>query len=105
MGEICTDGAFEWEGFVPLPKSIMPSRISENADIYDFELSEDDMLSLETDEVRICSHSSLLGSGRFPACAEGTMLISRSVLALWLGSDYVGGLGGRGLVTEVVAPL
>ncbi|KIW30875.1 uncharacterized protein PV07_02567 [Cladophialophora immunda] len=34
------------KGFVPLPKSVTPSRIEENAAIYDFELDEDDMKSL-----------------------------------------------------------
>jgi diketogulonate reductase-like aldo/keto reductase len=35
------------KGFVPLPKSVTPSRIEENADIYDFELSGQDMERLE----------------------------------------------------------
>lgn len=35
-------------GFVPLPKSVKPGRIEENADIYDFELTEDDMKILDT---------------------------------------------------------
>jgi diketogulonate reductase-like aldo/keto reductase len=34
------------KGFIPLPKSVTPSRIEENANIYDFELDEDDMKSL-----------------------------------------------------------
>ena len=38
------------QGFVPLPKSVTPSRIEENANIYDFELSEEDMKLLTTDE-------------------------------------------------------
>lgn len=33
--------------FVPLPKSVTPSRIEENADIYDFELDADDLKSLD----------------------------------------------------------
>ncbi|KAL8825783.1 MAG: hypothetical protein Q9191_004204, partial [Dirinaria sp. TL-2023a] len=37
------------QGFVPLPKSVTPSRIKENADVSDFELSKDDMESLTTD--------------------------------------------------------
>ncbi|EEP76947.1 hypothetical protein UREG_01796 [Uncinocarpus reesii 1704] len=38
------------KGYVPLPKSATESRIVENADVFDFELSEQDMQSLETDE-------------------------------------------------------
>ncbi|KAL9125956.1 MAG: hypothetical protein Q9217_004916 [Psora testacea] len=43
------------KGFVPLPKSVTHSRIEENAAIYDFELSADDMKGLETDEYSPCS--------------------------------------------------
>lgn len=39
------------KGFVPLPKSVTPSRIEENADVYDFELTFEEMESLETTEV------------------------------------------------------
>ncbi|PKY00773.1 aldo-keto reductase [Aspergillus campestris IBT 28561] len=35
-------------GFVPLPKSITPSRIRENAEVFDFELDEGDMKALQT---------------------------------------------------------
>ncbi|KAI2638317.1 aldo-keto reductase-like protein [Xylaria nigripes] len=38
------------KGLVPLPKSVTPSRIKENIDLYDFELSKEDMDKLETDE-------------------------------------------------------
>lgn len=38
------------KGFIPLPKSVTPARIQDNTDIYDFELSEADMVSLETNE-------------------------------------------------------
>ncbi|KAK5197818.1 hypothetical protein LTR92_002063 [Exophiala xenobiotica] len=35
------------KGYVPLPKSVTPSRIEENSNIYDFELDEGDMKSLD----------------------------------------------------------
>ncbi|KAF1954937.1 Aldo/keto reductase [Byssothecium circinans] len=35
-------------GFVPLPKSVTKSRIEENAQLYDFELTEEEMKSLDT---------------------------------------------------------
>jgi len=38
------------KGLVPLPKSVTPTRIEENADIFDFELTPAEMKSLETDE-------------------------------------------------------
>lgn len=39
------------KGFVTLPKSDTPSRIEGNADVFDFELSDDDMKQLnELDE-------------------------------------------------------
>ncbi|RFU34701.1 hypothetical protein B7463_g1616, partial [Scytalidium lignicola] len=38
------------QGFIPLPKSSNPSRIAENANIYDFELSKEDMDSLYTED-------------------------------------------------------
>ncbi|KAI9750633.1 MAG: 40S ribosomal protein S19 [Chaenotheca gracillima] len=36
------------KGFVPLPKSVTLSRIEENAKVYDFELSPEDMKTLDT---------------------------------------------------------
>jgi diketogulonate reductase-like aldo/keto reductase len=45
-----TNGADAAEGFNPLPKSVTPSRIRENLDLYDFELTPEEMESLETDE-------------------------------------------------------
>ncbi|KAM3082330.1 hypothetical protein ACMFMF_001995 [Clarireedia jacksonii] len=42
------------KGFVPLPKSVTPSRIKENADIYDFELTAQEMKDLETGEYSPC---------------------------------------------------
>lgn len=38
------------KGYVPLPKSVTPSRIVENAEIYDFELTQAEVDELETDE-------------------------------------------------------
>lgn len=35
------------KGFVPLPKSVTPARIEENADVYGFELSGEEMERLE----------------------------------------------------------
>jgi diketogulonate reductase-like aldo/keto reductase len=43
------------QGFVPLPKSVTKSRIEENAQLYDFELSEEDMKSLETGVYEPCA--------------------------------------------------
>ena len=43
------------KGFVPLPKSVTHSRITENALIYDFELSKEEMAKLETDDYSPCS--------------------------------------------------
>ncbi|KAJ1337173.1 2,5-diketo-D-gluconate reductase A [Microdochium nivale] len=38
------------KGFVPLPKSVTPSRIKENFEVFDFELTADEIAELETDE-------------------------------------------------------
>ncbi|KAM0438127.1 hypothetical protein ACHAQK_006858 [Fusarium lateritium] len=38
------------KGFIPLPKSVTPARIRSNTEIFDFELSEADMLTLDIDE-------------------------------------------------------
>ncbi|KAK6907226.1 hypothetical protein I203_101216 [Kwoniella mangroviensis CBS 8507] len=35
------------KGYIPLPKSVTPSRIKSNADVYDFELTEEDMKALD----------------------------------------------------------
>ena len=43
------------KGFVPLPKSVTPKRIEENADIFDFELTSEEMKSLETGEYKPCT--------------------------------------------------
>jgi diketogulonate reductase-like aldo/keto reductase len=43
------------KGFVPLPKSVTKSRIEENADIYDFELTGEEMKSLDLDVYEPCA--------------------------------------------------
>ena len=42
------------KGFVILPKSVTRSRIDENRGIYDFELSKEDMESLDTGVYEPC---------------------------------------------------
>jgi hypothetical protein len=42
------------QGFSPLPKSTTLSRIEENADIYDFELTEECMELLDTGKYEPC---------------------------------------------------
>lgn len=43
------------QGFVLLPKSVTKSRIEENAQIYDFELTAEDMKSLDTGKYEPCA--------------------------------------------------
>lgn len=43
------------KGFVPLPKTVTPSRIKENTDIYDFELTAEEMNGLETGDYYVCA--------------------------------------------------
>lgn len=43
------------KGCVPLPKSVTPSRIEENTNIYDFELTPEEMRGLDTGEYLPCS--------------------------------------------------
>lgn len=43
------------QGFVILPKSVTPARIEQNRDIYDFELSEEDMEALQTKAYAPCA--------------------------------------------------
>ncbi|KAJ5152137.1 oxidoreductase [Penicillium capsulatum] len=38
------------KGFIPLPKSVTPSRIVANGDVFDFALTPDEVRELETDE-------------------------------------------------------
>lgn len=42
--------------FLPLPKSVTPSRIKENTELFDFELTEEEMKQI--DQVRWCSRQS-----------------------------------------------
>lgn len=43
------------QGLVPLPKSVHPERIEENADVYGFEIDQEDVEELETDEYSPCT--------------------------------------------------
>jgi diketogulonate reductase-like aldo/keto reductase len=40
------DSSFDYR-YIPLPKSVTESRIISNADLYDFELSKEDMEALD----------------------------------------------------------
>ncbi|CAM1509786.1 Fc.00g001210.m01.CDS01 [Cosmosporella sp. VM-42] len=42
-------------GYVPLVKSVTPSRIEENAGLYDFELTEEEVKDVATDEYSVCA--------------------------------------------------
>lgn len=43
------------QGFIPLPKSVTPSRIEENAAVYDFALTDEEMKSLDTGVYEPCA--------------------------------------------------
>lgn len=43
------------KGFVPLVKSVTPSRIEENAGVFDFELTDEEVEDLTTDEEKPCA--------------------------------------------------
>lgn len=40
------------KGYVPLPKSVTPERIQQNADVYDFSLTPEEVKELETTEYK-----------------------------------------------------
>lgn len=40
------------KGYIPLPKSVTPERIKQNADVYDFSLTPEDVKELETTEYK-----------------------------------------------------
>jgi diketogulonate reductase-like aldo/keto reductase len=40
------------KGYIPLPKSVTPSRIQSNAEVYDFSLTPDEVADLETTEYK-----------------------------------------------------
>ncbi len=49
-GKSAAQVALRWslqKGFLPLPKSVTPSRIVENAQLFDFELTADDMAAID----------------------------------------------------------
>ena len=49
-GKSVAQVALRWslqKGFLPLPKSVTPKNIEANLDIFDFDLSEDDMAVLD----------------------------------------------------------
>lgn len=48
-GQICLRWSIQM-GFIPLPKSVTPARISENLDIFDFSLSSEDVLRISAME-------------------------------------------------------
>lgn len=46
VAKVCLKWSLQ-HGFLPLPKSVTPSRIKENTDIFGFELSDEDMESID----------------------------------------------------------
>ncbi len=52
IAQICLRWSLQC-GYLPLPKSVTPSRIEENAQIFDFELSKEDV-DMMTNLVGVC---------------------------------------------------
>ena len=61
IAQICIRWVLQ-KGFLPLPKSVTPSRIIENANVFDFEISEEDMAAI--DKVENCGWSGLYPGGQ-----------------------------------------
>lgn len=61
IAQICIRWVLQ-KGFLPLPKSVTPSRIIENAQIFDFEITEEDMAAI--DKVENCGWSGLYPGGQ-----------------------------------------
>ncbi|MDD4796568.1 MAG: aldo/keto reductase [Eubacteriales bacterium] len=55
IAQICIRWSLQM-GFLPLPKSVTPSRIAENAHVFDFELSADDVQTI-ADMKGVCGYS------------------------------------------------
>ena len=49
VAQVCIRGCLQ-KGFLPLPKSVTPSRILDNTKVFDFVLSDEDMAAMDTME-------------------------------------------------------
>lgn len=56
VAQICIRWSLQ-NGWIPLPKSITPERIKQNIDVFDFEISQDDMNFI--DHMPYCGGSGL----------------------------------------------
>lgn len=61
IAQICVRWVLQ-KGILPLPKSVTPSRIVENSQIFDFEISVEDMA--EIDKIENCGWSGLFPGGQ-----------------------------------------